>query len=572
MKMPTNGQAPMSSVVRLRLRLRRISMDAVLTSLALVLSIVERWIPLDLIVPVPGLKLGLANIVTLFALLRLGPVDALAVLLIRSLVMGVVMGPTTLLFSLTGGMLAMLVMWLLCHWEGKIFSVIGISLAGAAAHNTGQVAVASLVLNEPLLLLTYLPPLLLTGLATGTLTGVAAYPVVRRFPPIYPDPGPGGASPKKNSRIALDNKKFLVIALSFLLLQPVLAGCQPGQTSASKTPDGYGKFTYEFTGTFDTVIQFIGYARDEDEFVRLTQIGEKRFRELHQLYDAYSSYPGVNNVKTINDQAGRNSVQVQTDLLNLISRCLEWHRTVSDKTNIALGNVILLWQDYRDKALADPAQAAVPTDEELSAALAHADMAAIQVDEAAGTVYLSDPETRLDLGAVAKGYATELVAQDLMAAGAESMIINAGGSNVRLIGQPRGDRSAWNIGLQNPFALLPDRVTDTPESEPTIAMLNVNATSVVTSGDYQRYYLVNGKVYHHLIDPADGWPTHDYRALTVVTPDSGFADFLSTALFLLPYDQSRALAESLPGVEAVWVFPGGRVEVTAGLDGKMTIS
>ena len=164
-----------------RERLQRLTIDAVLTSLALVLSIVERWIPLDLIIPVPGIKLGLANIVTLFALLRLGPVDALVILLIRSLIMGTISGPMTLLFSLGGGLLAMLTMWLLTHGYGRIFSTIGISLAGAAAHNIGQVFVAGLVLSEPLLLLTYLPPLLLTSLATGTLTGVAAYPVVLRF-------------------------------------------------------------------------------------------------------------------------------------------------------------------------------------------------------------------------------------------------------------------------------------------------------------------------------------------------------------------------------------------------------
>jgi len=172
-----------------RQRLRRLTTDAVLLSLALVLSIVERWIPLELIVPVPGLKLGLANIVTLFALMRLQPIDALAILLVRCLVMGVINGPMTLIFSLTGGILAFFVMWPLSRLEGKSLSAIGISLAGAAVHNIGQVAAAGLVLNEPLLFLTYLPPLLLTSLATGTLTGVAAYPVIRQYRPASPAHG-----------------------------------------------------------------------------------------------------------------------------------------------------------------------------------------------------------------------------------------------------------------------------------------------------------------------------------------------------------------------------------------------
>ena len=166
---------------RNRRQIRRLTQGAVLTALALVLSIVERWIPLDLIVPIPGIKLGLANIVTLFALLRLSPLDAAIILLIRSFVMGLITGPTTLMFSLAGGTLALLVMWLLSRFEGRAFSLVGISVAGAAAHNIGQISVGVLLLSEPLLYLMYLPPLLLAGLVTGTLTGIAAFPIAARF-------------------------------------------------------------------------------------------------------------------------------------------------------------------------------------------------------------------------------------------------------------------------------------------------------------------------------------------------------------------------------------------------------
>ncbi len=162
-----------------RQSLRSLTTDAIFLALALVLSIIERWIPLELIVPVPGLKLGLANIVTLFALLRLRPRDAFVILFVRCLIMGTITGPVTLAFSLAGGTLALLVMWLFSRWVNRAFSVVGISVAGAAAHNIGQVCIAALIMNEPLLLMSYLPPLLLTGLATGTLTGIAAFPVIR---------------------------------------------------------------------------------------------------------------------------------------------------------------------------------------------------------------------------------------------------------------------------------------------------------------------------------------------------------------------------------------------------------
>lgn len=170
------------SAIEHRDRLRRLTIDAVLIALALALSIVERWIPLGLLVPIPGIKLGLANIVTLFALLRLRPLDALTILVARSLIMGAIAGLTTLLFSLTGGFLALLVMWILSRLNGRAVSLIGISIAGAAMHNIGQVAVASLLLSEPLLFSTYLPLLLITSLLTGLLTGMAAWPVVRNTP------------------------------------------------------------------------------------------------------------------------------------------------------------------------------------------------------------------------------------------------------------------------------------------------------------------------------------------------------------------------------------------------------
>lgn len=170
-----------SKISESRLRTRRLTLNALLIAVALVLSLAERWIPLNLLVPVPGVKLGLANVVTLFAILRLSTVDAFLILIVRSLILGALLGPMTFILSFTGGLLAFFVIWLLSRWEGRMFSVIGLSVGGAAAHNIGQVLMASLILGEPLLIVYYLPMLLLTGMASGTLTGVAAMPVIRRF-------------------------------------------------------------------------------------------------------------------------------------------------------------------------------------------------------------------------------------------------------------------------------------------------------------------------------------------------------------------------------------------------------
>jgi heptaprenyl diphosphate synthase len=160
---------------------KRLVANGVLVSLAVVLSIVERWIPLNLLIPVPGIKLGLANIVTLFAIYRLGFLDAAAIVVVRCLLSALFLGPASLLFSLFGGMAALGVMALLHLGDGRTFSIYGVSMAGAAAHNVGQVAAACLILQDLSLVTSYLPMLLLVGLLTGVPTAAAAAPVLRRL-------------------------------------------------------------------------------------------------------------------------------------------------------------------------------------------------------------------------------------------------------------------------------------------------------------------------------------------------------------------------------------------------------
>ena len=153
---------------------------AVLTALALAISAAEGLIPLSILLPLPGLRLGLANLVTLFALCRLTAREAAAILAARCF-LGALLGGnlSALAFSLTGGFLALFSMWLLLHLPA--LSLFGICIAGAAAHNTGQILAAVAVLASPAAAV-YLPPLLLASLVTGTVTGAASTLLVHRVP------------------------------------------------------------------------------------------------------------------------------------------------------------------------------------------------------------------------------------------------------------------------------------------------------------------------------------------------------------------------------------------------------
>ena len=194
----------------------------------------------------------------------------------------------------------------------------------------------------------------------------------------------------------------------------------------------------------------------------------------------------------------------------------------------------------------------------MTAAAAFTDSSKIIIDEQEGTIFLAERHMRLDVGAIAKGYATELVARELQAAGLES-----GQSAPGAMCAPSADQG-WKQRPLGHWHIDPDAPIFS--NDRSIDIVYINDAAVVTSGDYQRYYYVGGRRYHHLIDPDTLMPANYYRALTVVTPDSGLADLLSTELFLSPYEESRALAESLEDVEVLWIMPDGEIRVTEGLN------
>lgn len=159
---------------------RNLTRNALLASLALALSVAERWIPLGLLVPLPGIKLGLANIVTMFALNYLGFYDAAAILAVR-VTLGSMLGGgfASFCLSMAGGVLSLIVMYALFNKPQSI-SLVGVSIAGAAAHNTGQI-IASMVILSGTAPFWYLPVLLLSALVTGTLTGTLMLILTRRL-------------------------------------------------------------------------------------------------------------------------------------------------------------------------------------------------------------------------------------------------------------------------------------------------------------------------------------------------------------------------------------------------------
>ncbi len=325
---------------------------------------------------------------------------------------------------------------------------------------------------------------------------------------------------------------------------------------------GYRKFQREFYNTFDTVVVVVAYARSQQEFDALSDIVQSRMLRFHRLFDIYRNYEGVNNLKTVNDNAGIRPVKVDKDIIGLLGQSQLWYQETGGMVNVAMGCVLRIWHDYREAGELGEADAKLPPKEALEEAARHTDIGNMIIDEAGSTIYLADPEMRLDVGAIAKGYAVEAITDELIALGYDSVLLSAGG-NIRAIGSPRdGQRDKWRVGIAKPemsfgIAVQPRELLD---------VAYVNDMSVVSSGGYERYYLVDGAAYHHLIDPITLFPANYYKAVTVFTQDSEAADVLSTALFLIPPEEALEFAKGLEGVEALWVMPDNSLMVTDGIN------
>lgn len=343
--------------------------------------------------------------------------------------------------------------------------------------------------------------------------------------------------------------------LAGLILAASLTGC-----GGAGSKNGYAKYRGDFYDTFDTVVTVMAYARSEKDFNGMLDMAHENFIKLHKLFDIYHNYEGINNIKTVNDNAGIAPVKVDPQIISLIKLSKEWYEKTDGIVNIAFGPVLKIWHDYREAGMDDPENAELPPMEDLEAASQYTDINKVIVDEAASTVYLEDKHMSLDLGAVAKGFTTEYVEKLLEEAGYDSVLISAGG-NIRAIGYPLdGVRDKWNVGIKNPDSPLEG---STDESN-LLDVANVADTSVVSSGVYERFYTVDGKQYHHLIDPGTLMPADYYKAVTVIVKDSGVADLLSTALFLMPPEKSLEYAKNI-GVEALWVMPDNSLVFTPGI-------
>ncbi len=319
---------------------------------------------------------------------------------------------------------------------------------------------------------------------------------------------------------------FRVFCIAFALLFPVsvLFGCSMQSV----------KETERTSFLFDTIVSVkLRYAGDAssvlDDAFSLCE-------HYDRLFDRFTSGSDIYRI----NHSGGTPVEVDPDTADLISIALEYAELSGGRFDISCGNVTKLW-DFNS------AMPSIPDPESLKNALETTGWQKIVLDGNSVTVPAG---TELDFGGIAKGYIADKLAEFLKSRGVQSAIINLGG-NVYALGDKDGQ--PFKVGIQS------------PHDSGNIGYVNVYDCSVVTAGSYQRWFELNGAVYHHILDLTSGMPADTgVESVTVIATSSAEADALATICFILGVEDGMRLIDSLDDTEALFVTDDGRIHMTEG--------
>ena len=315
-------------------------------------------------------------------------------------------------------------------------------------------------------------------------------------------------------------KKKKLICASLALL---LAGCSTTQKATME--DLYSNISLD--AGFDTVLYYQEYNSDTEASKAHFEEVVSLFSHYNELFDIYNDYEGVANIKTINDFAGVSPVVVDPVIIEMLNEAKSFSTLSNDEFDITIGSLLKVWHNYREEGQAlneEGKDGHVPTVTELEEASRFKGWDKVIIDEEASTVYITDPEVSLDVGGIAKGFATEKIAETLeQKEDIGTVVINAGGNNRTIHTKPDG--SPWRVSIQ----------------------------------------------YHHIINPDTLFPADLYRSVTIITKDSGAADCLSTALFTTSIEEGKQMLEAYEEesgntADAIWIMDKDKADTKE--DGK----
>ncbi|WP_296558215.1 FAD:protein FMN transferase [uncultured Acetobacterium sp.] len=294
-----------------------------------------------------------------------------------------------------------------------------------------------------------------------------------------------------------------------------------------------------------------------DTFVSITLFGEtderlldKPFARIAELNSSLTAFETESDLGLIKENAGIKPVSVSADTYKIIAKSLAYSRDSGGYFDVTIAPLVDLW------GIHSPETKNAPASEAINAAKEKTDYRKIVLNPADQSVYLTEAGMAVNLGAIAKGYIADEAMAVLKQEGVEHALINLGG-NVLVMGG-KADNSDFGVGVEDPRN----------PGNGYLGVLSLKDGSVVTSGDYQRYFVdAAGKKYHHILDPFSGYPSDSgLIQVTVVAKASVDADSLSTILFLVGLDEGLKKVEALPDVEAIFITNENKIVVTNGLN------
>jgi FAD:protein FMN transferase len=263
---------------------------------------------------------------------------------------------------------------------------------------------------------------------------------------------------------------------------------------------------------------------------------ETAFEEIERLEETFSKFRPTSEVSRINRLAGQREVTTDGEVFGLLDKALSYSRMTGGAFDVTVGPLMRAWGFFR-------AEGRLPEADELVAARNKTGYERVQLDPSLRTVRFAVPEMEIDLGAIGKGYAVDCVTSVLSEAGVTAALVDAGSSTISALGAPPGS-AGWKVHVPDPL----DRTT-------SLSTLTLRHQSISTSGNYERYFELNGKKYGHIIDPRTGTPASGVLQASLVAPNATMSDALSSAAFVLGTESGSGMVEKLDGVQAMWV-PG----------------
>lgn len=251
------------------------------------------------------------------------------------------------------------------------------------------------------------------------------------------------------------------------------------------------------------------------------------YSSYHKLSDRYNEYDGIVNIYYLNEiLKNEEEIVIDNKLVDIINLGIEYYDKTDGLFNISSGNLTSIWKDFIDNCESIPSSSVLNVNTNIND---------IKLD---GNTFSKYNDVKLDLGGITKGYVTELVGNYLEDNNIHSYIINAGG-NVK-VGKAY-NKDNYVVGI-----------TDPNNTNSIFTKVNINDLSVVTSGNYQRYCMLDNKIYSHIINPVNKYPSDYMKSVTVISDSSTLGDIYSTYLYLLPVEEGLKIVNNTPGIEAIW--------------------